>query len=78
MQAFGVCLFMVEEGASVAVGAPTQVTPAAGIRSYSMPGITLYPRSLDTTLNSLLASLNDYLSFNKYLFFPFKAFEVSK
>lgn len=30
-------LFMVEEGASMAVGAPAKVTPAAGIYSYSIP-----------------------------------------
>ena len=36
MEVFGVCLFMVEKGASVAVGAPTQVTPAAGIFSNSI------------------------------------------
>lgn len=35
------CLFMVEEGASVAVGAPTQVTPAAGICLCSVSNETL-------------------------------------
>lgn len=42
VEVFGVCLFMVEERAGVAVGTPTQVTPAAGIRSYSMPQISLF------------------------------------
>lgn len=39
------CLFMVEERASVAVGAPTQVTPAARICSYSVPNNTLQLKS---------------------------------
>lgn len=41
VEVFGVRLFMVEERAGVAVGAPTQVTPAARIFSYSVPNITL-------------------------------------
>lgn len=36
VEAFGVCLFMVEEGAGVAVGAATQVTPAVRTGSYSI------------------------------------------
>lgn len=44
VEVFRVGLFMVEEGAGVAVGASTQVTPAAGIRSYSIRNNTMQLR----------------------------------
>lgn len=39
VEVFGVSLFMVEERASVTVGASTQVTPTATICLYSVPNI---------------------------------------